>query len=95
MEANSVDTRARTGGLCHGADKSLLMFEDEGLNRLARRPPEWHEHSLEGVQAVTVLATSAKPRSWISNSRIRNFCILPVTVIGKESTNRISSGILK
>ena len=47
------------------------------------------------AQAVTVLAISARPRSWISISRIRNFWILPVTVIGNESTNRISAGTLK
>ena len=37
--------------------------------------------------AVSILATSSRPSSTMLISRIRNFWILPVTVVGKASTN--------
>src|SRR5690242_2492185 len=46
-------------------------------------------------QAVRTPAAFSRCRSWISISRIRNFWIFPVTVIGNESTKRMYCGILK
>jgi hypothetical protein len=37
--------------------------------------------------AVAIAAASLSPSSSVATSRILNFCTLPVTVIGKESTN--------
>ena len=37
--------------------------------------------------AVAIAAASPSPSSSIAVSRILNFCTLPVTVIGNESTN--------
>lgn len=40
-----------------------------------------------GAQAVGIAATASRPNSATAVSRMRNFWILPVTVIGKPSTN--------
>src|SRR5262249_27643344 len=45
--------------------------------------------------AVSTLAVLSRPNSLIETSRILNFWILPVMVIGNESTNRTYRGILK
>ncbi len=37
--------------------------------------------------AVLVAAASCRPSSWIACSRMTNFCIFPVTVMGNTSTN--------
>ena len=57
-----------------------------------RGAPPYHAWT---VQAVARPATSSRPRSRISCSRIRNFWIFLLTVIGKESTKRTYWGILK
>src|SRR5437016_12704507 len=46
-------------------------------------------------QAVLTPAASCRPSSSTAISRIRNFWTLPVTVIGKPSTNFQWRGILK
>lgn len=55
----------------------------------------YHEIPRETVRPAGLLlllftfafAAYASPNSWVASSRILNFWILPVTVIGKSSTN--------
>ena len=44
---------------------------------------------------MAIIAVWPRPSSWIAVSRILNFWTLPVTVIGKPSTNFTYRGILK
>src|SRR3954469_21759241 len=68
----------------------LLQLGSELL--VGRHDPEASRRRLTGggaarVQAVRVPAASARPSCSIDVSRILNFWILPVTVIGNSSTN--------
>src|SRR5215813_5332205 len=60
--------------------------------------PEWQVDSLRGErtrpQAVCTPAAGARPSSTIEISRILNFWIFPVTVIGNSAVNRTYRGIL-
>ena len=67
-------------------DSTTTRFDNEGVHT-----PYDIDWSASGVRpfayAVSMAATSCKPRSRIACSRILNFWILPVTVVGKLSTN--------
>jgi hypothetical protein len=55
-----------------------LLAQSKCVTRLSLQPLAY---------AVSIAATSCRPRSMIACSRILNFWILPVTVVGKLSTN--------
>jgi hypothetical protein len=79
------------------ATTSKISFCDkvavhENLGREAsERGRAWHLPAGRDNQAVFC---SARPSSSIICSRMMNFCTLPVTVIGKASTNLMYRGIL-
>jgi hypothetical protein len=71
----------RFGGGAVRFDGGAVRFRRRGgavpeLGRCAR-----------GAYAVAIAAAAPSPSSSVAVSRILNFCTLPVTVIGKESTN--------
>ena len=81
-----------------GADKVCKRIAMTGSNvteRVCRTREEWAAIDKQGqagvsgrpVDDVQAVFASARPSSAIIALRISNFWILPVTVIGKESTN--------
>jgi alkylation response protein AidB-like acyl-CoA dehydrogenase len=72
-------------------------FKRIGLNRQLLGGPERVRHlaaKMQGFAGNYAVFASSNPSSRIMASRMRYFCTLPVTVIGKESTKRMWRGIL-
>src|SRR5690606_6252087 len=70
--------------LAHGSLSFFFISRGPAASRALSSQARKHQDS------VTVTRTSS-----MLISRIRNFCILPVTVIGKSSTNLKCRGVLK
>src|SRR5205823_496439 len=75
-----------------GASGRLHPRPDPAAAHVAERARLQGDAARAGAQtvacyAVATVAACSRPSSSIADSRILNFCTLPVTVIGKESTN--------
>ena len=77
-------------GKCYEIRVPLIVVES-GLWSRAEMPTKPARRGGEYCQAV---ATARIPSSAVIRSRMMNFCILPVTVIGNSSTKRICRGTL-
>ena len=78
LSASNFLVAPHVGGFAAGA-LIALMTGAHARARSARDPACRY--------AVSIAAAAARPSSAMASSRMRNFCTLPVTVMGKESTS--------
>ena len=76
LNLNDIGPELGKKPTCIGSSDQIAEFQ---YRKIAR----------EALQAVLIEAASCNPNSSIDAWRIKNFWILPVTVIGKPSTNLI------